>query len=291
MKPINVLSLFDGISCGKIALEKIGIPINKYYASEVENNAIKISKKNYPDIIQLGDVTNWRKWNIDWNSIDLLIGGSPCQGFSRAGKQLNFKDPRSKLFFEYVDILNHLKKFNPNIKFLLENVDMKQEYVSVINSYLKVEPITINSRTLSAQNRKRLYWTNWEIIPLFEDSKEVIKDILLPIEDVSDNFFHKTRTIKSILNSNFAQERKMLQNLNDKCSCLLARDYKDPKCVVQNGRLRKLTPIEYERLQTVPDNYTEGVSNTQRYKMLGNGWTANVISYILSFIKKDFEKE
>ena len=291
MKSINVLSLFDGISCGKIALDKTGIPIKNYYASEIEKNAIKISKKNYPNIIQLGDVTNWREWDIDWNSIDLLIGGSPCQGFSRAGKQLNFKDPRSKLFFEYVDILNHLKEVNPNIKFLLENVDMKQEYVSIINSYLKVEPIIINLRTLSAQNRKRLYWTNWDVTPLFKDSKEVVKDILLPIENISDNFFHKTRTIESILNSNFAQERKMLQNLNDKCSCLLARDYKDPKCVIQNGILRKLTPIEYERLQTVPDNYTEGVSNTQRYQMLGNGWTVDVISYILSFIKRNFEKE
>lgn len=124
---MNVLSLFDGISCGRLALERAGITVDKYYASEIEPNAIKIAQKNWVDTIQLGDVTNWRKWNIDWASIDLLIGGSPCQGFSSAGKLLNFNDPRSKLFFEYVDIFNHIKQYNSDVKFLLENVKMKKE--------------------------------------------------------------------------------------------------------------------------------------------------------------------
>lgn len=133
---MNVLSLFDGISCGRIALERAGFTSVKYYASEIDKFAIKVSERNYPDIIRLGDVQNWKDWNIDWGSIDLLIGGSPCQGFSYAGKQLNFEDPRSKLLFVYVDILNHIKSMNPKVKFLLENVKMKKEWTDVISSLL-----------------------------------------------------------------------------------------------------------------------------------------------------------
>lgn len=117
---MNILSLFDGISCGRVALERVGIPVDKYYASEIDKYAIQITQKNYPDTIHLGDVTKWKDWDIDWKSIDLLIGGSPCQGFSNAGKGLNFDDPRSALFFVFVDILNHIKSVNPNVKFLLE---------------------------------------------------------------------------------------------------------------------------------------------------------------------------
>ena len=129
---MNVLSLFDGMSCGQIALNRIGIKPANYYASEVDKHAIKVTQANYPDTIQLGDVTKSREWGIDWSSIDLLMGGSPCQGFSFAGKGLAFDDPRSKLFFVYVDILNHIKSVNPNVKFLLENVKMKKEHMDVI---------------------------------------------------------------------------------------------------------------------------------------------------------------
>ena len=164
---MKVLSLFDGISCGMVALERADIPVDTYYASEIEKNAIAISQKNYPNIIRLGDVTKWRKWDIPWEEIDLLIGGSPCQGFSFAGKQLNFNDPRSKLFFEFVDILNHIKKRNPNVKFLLENVKMKAEWQDVISGYLGVEPIRINSALVSAAKRDRLYWANFNVDLLF----------------------------------------------------------------------------------------------------------------------------
>jgi len=149
---MNVLSLFDGISCGQVALHRAGIEVDKYYASEIEKYAIQITQKNYPNTIQLGDVTQIK----GIKDIDLLIGGSPCQGFSKAGKQLNFVDPRSRLFFEYVRILNEVK---PKY-FLLENVIMKQEYQDIISKYLGVEPIEINSALVTAQNRKRLYWTN-----------------------------------------------------------------------------------------------------------------------------------
>lgn len=133
---MNVLSLFDGMSCGQIALNCIGINPEVYYASEVDKYAIKVTQANFPNTVQLGDVTQWQSWNIDWSSIDLLIGGSPCQGFSFAGKQLAFDDPRSKLFFVYVDILNHIKSVNPRIKFMLENVKMKKEFLAVITESL-----------------------------------------------------------------------------------------------------------------------------------------------------------
>ena len=124
-----------------LALEKAGIKVKKYYASEIDEFAIKVSQKNYPSIVQLGDVNEWRAWDIDWSNIDLLIGGSPCQGFSFAGKMLNFQDERSKLFFVFVDILNHIKLHNPDVKFLLENVRMKKDYQDVISQHLEVEPI------------------------------------------------------------------------------------------------------------------------------------------------------
>ena len=162
---INVLSLFDGMSCGQIALNRAGIKVNKYYASEIDKPAITVTQHNYPNTIQLGDVTKWREWDIDWSNIDLLIGGSPCQGFSFAGKQLNFDDHRSKLFFVFVDILNHIKQHNPNVKFLLENVRMKQEYENTITDTLGVYPVFINSSLVSAANRPRLYWVNWKVTP------------------------------------------------------------------------------------------------------------------------------
>lgn len=164
MKKINVLSLFDGISTGYYSLLQAGFEIENYYASEIEESSIQISRYHYPDIIQLGDVTKWENWNIDWSKIDLIIGGFCCQSFSYSGKRLNFNDPRGQLFFTFVDILNHAKKFNPNIRFLAENVKMKKEWEEKISSYFGVEAVLINSSLLSAQNRNRLYWANWKII-------------------------------------------------------------------------------------------------------------------------------
>jgi len=173
---MNVLSLFDGVSCGKLALDRAGIHVDNYYASEIDKYAIKISKKNYPDIIRLGDVEKWKEWLLP--KIDLILAGSPCQGFSFAGKQLAFDDPRSKLFFTFIDIAMHHATDNPTLKFLLENVKMKKEYRDVISEYIGCEPIEINSALVSAQNRKRLYWTN---IPVEqpEDRGIYLKDIVL----------------------------------------------------------------------------------------------------------------
>lgn len=300
---IKVLSLFDGMSCGQIALNRLGITINKYYASEIDKHAVTVTQHNYPNTIQLGDITKWREWDIDWSTIDLIQGGSPCQGFSNAGKGLNFDDPRSKLFFVFVDILNHVKKHNPKVKFLLENVRMKQEWQNIISEYLGVEPIKINSALVSAQNRIRFYWTNIEGVHQPEDRNIILKDVVIK-DSVEEKYYLTESNIKNI-NRDFGSKGKVI-DLSEDFSLAEKMTYpsrinqinnttKSPTLTAAMGtgggnvpviilgkskKLRKLTPIECERLQTVPDNYTDCVSNSQRYKMLGNGWTVDVIAHI-----------
>lgn len=445
---MNVLSLFDGISCGQEALKRAGIKVDKYYASEIDEYAISIAQKNFPNTIQLGDVAQIQTDKLP--KIDLLIGGSPCQGFSFAGKQLNFSDPRSSLFFEYVRILNQVKP----TYFLLENVKMKKEYRDIISKCLGVEPIEINSALVSAQNRKRLYWTNIPGIMPPEDKGIMLKDIVhenvdVDVSTISKNgkahaltasyngavawnsYERKQRTMLfetlaeyivpfdktlQILNKEVERGKvgyfrkdsqanrvyyihgkavtlcgdagggggaaKMGQYLfghtksnqqgnrvycEDEKGCTLnassggiagkgnlllgvvnrARGNntgglrnngtKSPTlssnswehnnhlmfgCITpdrvnkrQNGQrfsngnkfytltaqdrhgvlvegyIRKLTPIECERLQTLPDNYTEGISKSQRYKCLGNGWTVDVIVHILNSLKEVYINE
>ena len=172
-----VVSCFDGMLCGMIALERSGLNVTEYHAFEIDKHAIEVSNKNYPDIIHHGDINQWKKANIDWHKVNLLIGGSPCQGFSFAGKQLAFDDPRSVLFFKFVEILGYIRLFNPNVKFLLENVKMKKEHLDVISETLGVEPVFINSSLVSAQNRQRYYWCNWHV-PQPEDKGIMLADIL-----------------------------------------------------------------------------------------------------------------
>ena len=314
MMGINVFSAFDGMSCGRIALDKAGIPVDNYWASEIDPYAIKVAKINYPDTIHVGDIAT-----LDWNNeglhahlrpdIDLLIGGSPCQGFSFAGKQLNFNDPRSKLFFEFVRLMDEMKP----TWFLLENVKMKRESQDIISRYLGVAPIELNSNLVSAQNRRRLYWTN---IPFStpHDKDIWLKDIL---EDgyvdrkkahcLDANYF-KGGNLKSY----FEKHRRQLVFSSDglchvgdadlkghdaikrvyhpegKAPTLttMGGGHREPKILLTKDNLkwRKLTPLECERLQTVPEGYTAHVSNTQRYKMLGNGWTVDMIAHIFKNI-------
>jgi len=337
---MNVLSLFDGMSCGQIALNRAGIKIDNYYASEIDKYSIQVTQANYPNTIQLGDVTKWEKWDIEWDKIDLLSGGSPCQGFSFAGKQLAFDDPRSVLFFEFVKIWQQVKKHNPNAHFLLENVKMKKEHELVISRYMGVSPIEINSSLVSAQNRQRLYWTNIKnesygffgdmvcTIPQPKDKGILLKDILE--SDVKEKYFLSDKMI-DYLNMNSEIQKKKGNgfaftptdgNKKGKSVTTKAGNRMDDEFIVHNlmprsstngnggtghltrndgktycldtgrtnavevtSRIRRLTPLECERLQTVPDNYTAHVSDTQRYKMLGNGWTVDVITHILSFMK------
>lgn len=370
---MNVLSLFDGMSCGRIALDRIGVKVNKYYASEIDKYAIKVSKANWDDIIQLGDVNGIKQWYEDNQpSIDLMLMGSPCQGFSNASKdKLNFEHPQSKLFFVAVEIMKLVK---PKY-FLLENVNMKKEWQDIISDYMGVKPTKINSALLSAQSRSRLYWTNIPFNQNIEDKNIVLKDIL-----DEENIF--TETYSNYLNSTWGDKKKtdMVKSTEDKKShCLTASMYKgqiptwikkplrvgtikqgsqgdriysveakgitlsaqsggtasngnmliqvgtaddikghdilkrvysiegkaptlntcsggnrEPKIadnvipIEKNKFLwRKLTPTECEALQTVNRGYTDHVSNTQRYRMLGNGWTVDVIGHILKPLLED----
>ena len=385
---MKVLSLFDGMSCGQIALRELGVPIERYYASEIDKHAIKQTQLNFPDTIQLGDVEKWREWNIEWSEIDLLLAGSPCQGFSLAGKMLGHDDPRSRLYWVFLDILHHVQKLNHNVKYLLENVRMRPADEVRINESLGIRPVVINSALVSAQNRVRLYWSDirtksegiWgELltdIPQPTDRGIYIGDIL--DDEVDEKYYMRNLSINEEAIESIAttQEgasdvvkldkklktkdqqdkascltagghsggnhsdmdilairdpwlRKNLRNPSDKANALLSCSYKGARangmsvvpgtwrthkdgqgfrstaggkapCIPARARndgsgqpvakigylLRRLTPTECARLQTIPDWYKWGCSDSQAYKMLGNGWTVEVIKHILSHITK-----
>ena len=346
---MKVLSLFDGMSCGQIALDRLGIKVDKYYASEIDKYAIQVTQENFPETIQIGDVCNIKA--EDYQDVDLIMAGSPCQGFSFAGKQLAFDDPRSALFFEFIRLLKEIK---PKY-FLLENVKMKKEYLQVISEQVSacypeipfgIEPIFINSSLVSAQNRQRYYWTNIPNITQPEERGIVLRDIL---EIDADTYLsekaiaYMNRGSKKYTGKKTRAEH-YIRHESEKSKTLTANMYKGipygviatdkevdietttsangitnikkgtsgkswffeqqtyskdskktrslkagsgsgniPKVLETKPKQdwRKLTPLECERLQTVPDNYTNQVSNTQRYKMLGNGWTVEVICHIL----------
>lgn len=291
---MKVLSLCDGISCGMVALERAGIKVDEYYASEIDVNAIAISQKNYPDIIRLGDVTKWREWDIPWSEIDLLIGGTPCQGFSFAGKKLNFNDARSRLFFEYVDILNHIKQHNPNILFLLENVVMKEEYQNIISEYLGVKPVLINSNLFSPQNRPRLYWCNFRLSYPSVESKYTLRDVFdRTLKHREIHIKHPESIVKcksyyqydqNLLGHNSQDQRYF--DIDTKSNTLLASGSSIPKVKADDGKIYLLTPKECAKLQTLDSDYidVDGVSNVAKYMALGNGWTVDVIAHIFSFL-------
>lgn len=348
---MNVFSAFDGMGCGFEALNRIEAPVSSYFASEIDRYAMKVARKNHVEIMHVGDITTV-PGKILKGSLDLLLGGSPCQGFSFAGKQLNFDDPRSALFFEFVRILEEAE---PKY-FLFENVKMKKESRDIISKYLGVEPIEINSSLVSAQNRKRLYWTNIPGVTQPKDKGVLLKDIVFsdsifqhahggtkggvlkadkspcvttsfhrnayPVclhnlyrgfkESKNRVFTEKSPTIRAASGGgatpSLLLSEKALQYMdrvssggrshwdfghhseviNEKSSAVVANFFKGvPYNVLKDWNcIRKFDPIECERLQTLPDNYTlcDGVSNTQRYKMISNGWTVDVIAHILSFI-------
>lgn len=290
MKSLKVLSLFDGISCGQVALERAGIPIEVYYASEIDKYAIQITQKNYPNTIQLGDVTKLDGKQFE-GKIDLLIGGSPCQSLSITMSQTRKNlDGKSKLFFEYVRILKEVK---PKY-FLLENVSsMKDECKQVITKYMGVEPIFINSNCFAAQDRPRLYWTNIpvNVMDLTECSL-CLEDIMET--DVEEKYFYNCsfdylgdKSVCAMLHINGHDILKRVHSPKFKCHALTTcGGGNTQKKVMDKGRPRKLTPLEYERLQTLPDNYTAGISNSHRYTTLGNGWTVDVITHIFNFLKE-----
>lgn len=377
------------MSCGQIALRELGVPIERYYASEIDKHAIKQTQLNFPDTIQLGDVEKWREWDIEWEEIDLLLAGSPCQGFSLAGKMLGHDDPRSKLYWVFLDILHHAQKLNPNVKYLLENVRMRPADEARINESLGIRPVVINSALVSAQNRVRLYWSDirtkseglWgelltdipqpadrgiyigDILDDEVDEKYYMRNLSLNEEDlesIAPTQEGKTSDVVKLdkkLKPKAQQDkascltagghsggnhsdmdilcirdpwlRKNFRAPSDKAHALLSCTYKGARangmsvvpgtwrthkdgqgfrptaggkspCIPARARndgsgqpvakigcmLRRLTPTECSRLQTIPDCYKWGCSDTQAYKMLGNGWTVEVIKHILSHITK-----
>lgn len=284
MKVENVLSLFDGMSCGQIALNKLGIKYDNYYASEIDEPAMSVTQFNYPNTIQMGSITELQSSQLP--KIDLLFGGSPCQSFSNAGNGKGF-DGKSGLFYDFVRLLKECKP----TYFLLENVKMKKEWQDIISEELGVQPIKINSNLVSAQNRERLYWTNIPVVGLPDDKKIYIEDIL-------DSQFDSKYWLKE-RNTELLSKKVSIEGAPDIC-CIdvynkkFKKDRKSPTLtlphhnslrLLQDGKFRKLTPNECERLQTVPVDYTNtGIADIHRYSMLGNGWTVDVIAFIFSFI-------
>jgi DNA (cytosine-5)-methyltransferase 3A len=293
MKGLKVLSLFDGISCGMVALERAGIPVERYVAYEIDENAIKISKKNYPQIEHCGDVT--KADFTQYKDFDLLIGGSPCQSLSIVqSKTRQNLDGKSKLFFEFVRAKEEMQ---PKY-FLFENVaSMNRESKAAISMSLGCDPIFIDSADFSAQERPRYYWTNIPVDLIYKKTDIVLQDILQT--NVDKKYFYNLPLINIDLSKQVCatlvcknhEMHKRVFNPEFKCHTLTCvSGGGQQKKVYINGRARKLTPIEYERLQTLPDNYTAGVADGKRYTACGNGWTVDVIAHIFQGFKDNFER-
>lgn len=363
---MNILSLFNGISGLHLACDRAGLKVNNCYYSEIDKYANQVTEKQYPDDVALGDVTKWREWNIDWASIDLVGAGFPCQAWSVAGQQLGDKDERGKLFWTTLEIIKHVLYFNPKAKFLMENVKMKKDFEEYITHHTTqalgyVEKTLINSALVSAQNRNRYYWTNFEVTQP-SDKGILLKDVLeYPMDDkynLSDEAIARFKPCQKTSSGQIGTtahkgkigQRDRVYTTDGKMVTLTATIYKQPpqyaimggairgrynadgstsqklecnskgktnslttvqkdnvvvfrdksKTVRASGRgsfdrhewdsvsnchYRKLTPLECERLQTLPDNWTDCISNTQRYKAIGNGWTIDVIAHILGCVQ------
>lgn len=296
-----VLSLFDGIATGRLALEQVGIPVEMYYASEIDKQAMQVAQYHYPTIYQLGDVTKWQEWDIPWGEIDLLIGGSPCTSFSTAGKQQGFKG-QSGLFYMYRDILNHLRYHNPNIKFFLENVVMKAEWENIITQEVGVIPVMIDSSLLSAQQRKRNYWFNWAV-EYPEDKGIVLDDIL-----EENKGYRKATIVGRRINEqghrdDYNKDIPITQCLEvrntnaHKSNCLTTVEKDNVLSDLPYGRyidaygkyrehIKYYSLKEYHRLQTLPDEWCNVIHPRAAKKAIGNGWTLSVIKHIFEGLKE-----
>jgi site-specific DNA-cytosine methylase len=283
---MNVLSLFNGMNTGRQALENVGIKVNKYYSSEIKPYAIQLTQYHFPDTIQVGDVTKWGEWDIDWQSIDLILSGSPCQDLSAAGKRAGLNGTKSSLFFEFVDILNYIKSLNPNVLFLQENVGSASKLdVGIMSRCLGVYPVRINSSLVTAQLRDRYYWTNIR-------TKKNMFDFETDIPQPKD----KGIILKDILTSGYADRNKGLCLLEGYYSKKPKKDYLKYMNRYLMGMMqivyesesdvRLLNQTEMERYQGFPDGYTKTLSVNKAASLLGDGWTLPVIEHIFKFIKR-----
>lgn len=295
---MNILSLFDGMSCGQIALHRAGIKVDSYYSSEIKEHAVRVTQHNFPNTIQLGDITKWRDWDIDWSSIDLVIGGSPCQDLSGANKdRLGLKGLKSKLFYTFVDILNHIQLINIDVYFLLENVKMTKDNESVINMLMGMDPININSKLFSAQLRNRFYWTNISFDLNITDSVCMLKDILdcgftdrdksrallesdsRPLKSPV-KMFHRyyAKGFQTVVFNSHQHYIDCVEHYNLNFKGLKGSD------INYDGNLydgiRFLSQEEMEKLQTVPSGYTSILDRNDAACLLGDGWTVDVVAHI-----------
>lgn len=330
---MNVLSLFDGISVGLLSLKTAGIKVDNYYSSEIDRYAIQISNKHFPDVIRLGDIKDWKHWNLDWSKIDLVLAGFPCQSWSDAGRAEGIADPRGELALVMLDIWNHIKKVNPKVLHLFENVKMKKEFLNYLDGLFDSPRVLLNSSLVSGQHRERYYWTNIPNVTEPEDKGVVLADILeegITNRDKSygidanyykgsspDIYFGKRRR-QLVFVTGFEEGRRIhdgkyysrnfrqgyrIYHVNGLAASLTAHS-KGGKCQyagiygVTEGDIcyyRMLTVLECERLQTLPDGFTllkdkdgkQLVSNTQRYKCIGNSWTAEIITHIFKNLKME----
>ena len=293
---INVLSLFGGIECGRIALDRENIGVNKYYSSEICKDAIKVADGNYSDIIQLGDITKWKEWDINWGSIDLLLAGFPCQSWSLAGKQKGILDERGKLVYCMIDILSEIRKTNPNVKFLFENVKMKPEYLDFLNEKIGVYPLRFNSKDVSAGMRDRYYWTNIENVKPLPKKDIKLEDVLDSGKVDREKALCITKRYEGFSGSQSYLRRRyfgksMGQAVFENCEPSEQRkmwETDDRKEYDTIGIIRSLTTRECEKIQTLPVGYVENIigDNMKAKGIIGNGWTVDVIAHIFSFLKE-----
>jgi DNA (cytosine-5)-methyltransferase 3A len=289
---MNVVSLFNGINTGRQALENVGIKVKKYYSSEIKPYAIELTQHHFPDTIQVGDVTKWREWDIDWKSIDLILSGSPCQDLSAAGKRAGINGSRSSLFFVFIEILEHIKKLNPKVLFLQENVGSALKLdVGIMSRALGVYPVRINSKLLTAQQRDRYYWSNIKTtetmfdlvtdIPQPKDRKIMFKDIITDghVKRVKANAMLKCDS-KLFIKDKIKEDIMIKKRI--------AKGKQTPNLIYNynNDLVRTINQIEMERLQGFPDGYTSILSKSKSASLLGDGWTLPVIEHIFNFIKK-----
>ena len=303
---MNVVSLFNGMNTGRQALENVGIKVNKYYSSEIKPYAIELTQFHFPDTIQVGDVTKWSDWNIDWKNIDLVLSGSPCQDLSSAGKRRGINGTKSNLFYVFVEILNHIKSLNPKVLFLQENVGSANKFdIGIMSRALGVYPCRINSKLLTAQKRDRYYWSNIKTketmfdlvtdIPQPKDLGIILKDIIYLQSD--NKYLNKEQINRGILKNQAKIYHTGISmgavnfptNIDGKAKALTVvriLGSRELNHINDEIGIRTLNKIEMCRLQGFPDNYCEILTTEKAASLLGDGWTLPIIEHIFKFIEQ-----